>query len=79
MGAYTAAAGSSFNGFSMSDIPTFYVFSVNLQGCSTTLGYLKGIGCVPDLNADGNIIENWAVNCSSTSGRQISVSSGGCS
>ncbi len=84
MGAYTAAAGSSFNGFSMSDIPTFYVFSINLQGCSI-LGYLKGIapqlmkGCVPDLNAAGNIIENWAVNCSSTSGRQISVSSGGCS
>ncbi|KAH9569844.1 hypothetical protein CY35_02G011200 [Sphagnum magellanicum] len=84
MGAYTAAAGSSFNGFSMSDIPTFYVFSINLQGCSI-LGYLKRIapqlmkGCVPDLNADGNIIENWAVNCSSTSGRQISVSSGGCS
>ncbi len=41
MGAYTVAAGSGFNGFSMSTIRTFYVFSVNLQGCSASLGFLK--------------------------------------
>ncbi|CAM6044744.1 unnamed protein product [Sphagnum compactum] len=68
MGAYTVAAGSGFNGFSMSTIRTFYVFSVNLQGCSASLGFLKCLapdlmkGCLPELNMDGNIIESWGVN-----------------
>lgn len=42
MGAYTAAAGSSFNGFATSDIPTFYVFS-NAHPCSIAHRFFKSL------------------------------------
>lgn len=43
MGAYTAAAGSSFNGFATSDIPTFYVLSNCAHLYPQVQGLLKGL------------------------------------
>nr|BAR42912.1 lysine/ornithine decarboxylase [Huperzia serrata] len=41
MGAYTHCAGSSFNGFDTSAIPTYCVFSLNARGSSVALDTLK--------------------------------------
>jgi ornithine decarboxylase len=85
MGAYTAAAGSSFNGFATSDIPTFYAFSVNLHGCpAAALSILKGLlpevmkMLLSEVNFDTFGAEvNSEVSGSSSGSQLISVSNGG--
>jgi hypothetical protein len=85
MGAYTAAAGSSFNGFATSDIPTFYAFSVNLHGCpAAALSILKGLlpevmkMLLSEVNFDTFGVEvNSEVSGSSSGSQLISVSNGG--
>jgi hypothetical protein len=85
MGAYTAAAGSSFNGFATSDIPTFYAFSVNLHGCpAAALSILKGHlpevmkMLLSEVNFDTfGVEENSEVSGSSSGSQLISVSNGG--
>lgn len=72
MGAYTAAAGSSFNGFATSEIPTFYTFSNGAQLNLKALGFLKG------LILEDVLVENCGISRSG-SGRLITVASGGVS
>jgi ornithine decarboxylase len=67
MGAYTAAAGSSFNGFATSDIPTFYVFSDAFNNpCSIAHRLLKSL-----LAEDDVVIDNINNHNHVGSGRQI--------